>query len=175
MTYGSMNVHLFNSAITNPDEPITVDKSRKWEVSLNEPGAMDMQHLHDLMTSMSDDRFLDRIPDQSLIVGEQGGMEGNEGIQSNRLQSTRGAKGGYAMVYSANGRNISVRMNRLSAPRMNAFWFNPRTGKWRVEDQDHTDRMPFMKNIPSGPVAPVRKFDPPGAVGDGNDWVLLLN
>ena len=101
-------------------------------------------------------------------------MEGNEGIRSNRLQATRGRKGDYAMVYSANGRNISLRMNRLSAPGMNAFWFNPRSGKWRVEDRDTTDRRPFSKDIPTGPGAPVREFDPPGAVGDGNDWILLL-
>lgn len=175
VTYGSINIYNFNSAMANPGNPSTVDKSKKWELSLDEPGAMDMQHLHYLMTSMSNDRFLDRIADQSLIVGDQGGMEGNEGIRSNRLQATRGAKGDYAMVYSANGRSISVRMNRLSAPRMNAFWFNPRTGKWHIEDQGHTDRKPFMKNIPSGSAAPIQEFDPPGAYGDGNDWVLLLN
>jgi hypothetical protein len=80
----------------------------------------------------------------------------------------------YALVYSANGRNFSLNMNRLSARKMNAFWFNPRNGKYRVQDREMTDRRPFMKNIPGGPAAPVQEFDPPGAVGDGNDWVLLL-
>lgn len=175
VTYGSMNIYHFNSAVADSDESITLDKSRKWEVSLDEPGAMDMQHLFRVITSLSNEQFLDRIPDQSLIEGSTGGMEGSEGIRSNRLQATRGSKGDYAMVYSANGRNFSVRMDRLSAPEMNAFWFNPRTGKWQVEDQEHTDRKPFKKSIPSGPAAPVQEFDPPGAEGDGNDWVLLLN
>jgi hypothetical protein len=175
VTYGSMNIYPFNSAMGNPGEPITVENFGKWRGALDEPGAMDMQHLYYLMTSMSNDRYLDRIPDQSLIVGDQGGMTGNEGIRSNRLQATRGEEGDYAMVYSANGRDISVRMDRLAAPRMDAFWFNPRTGKWRVEDQEHIDRRPFVKNIPSGPAAPIQEFDPPGVDGDGNDWVLLLN
>lgn len=54
VTYGSMNIHHFNSPLADPDEPITTDKSEKWEVSLDEPGALDMQHLLSLMTSMSD-------------------------------------------------------------------------------------------------------------------------
>ena len=78
------------------------------------------------------------------------------------------------MIYSANGRNISLRMNRLAAPLMNAFWFNPRSGKWRIKDVDLTDRRPFVKHVPSGPGAPIREFDPPGSVGNGNDWVLVL-
>jgi Protein of unknown function (DUF4038)/Putative collagen-binding domain of a collagenase len=174
ITYGSMNIYHFNSAKAKPDEPITVSKSKKWEISLDEAGAMDMQHLINLMTSMSNKQYLDRVPDQSLIVGDQGGMKGNEGIQSDRLQATRGKKGDYALVYSANGRNISLRMNQLSASRKNAFWFNPRNGKWHVQDREMIDKKPFMKNIPSGPDAPVQKFDPPGDASDGNDWVLLL-
>jgi hypothetical protein len=170
-----MNVYHFNSAVADPDEPISVDKSRKWEASLDEPGALDMQHLFHLMTSIANGPFLDRIPDQELVEGDQGGMDGNEGIRSSRIQATRGRKGDYAMVYSANGRSISLRMNRLSGPRVNAFWFNPRSGMWRAEDRDHTDRKPFMKDIPCGPDAPIQDFDPPGTVRDGNDWVLLLN
>ncbi len=174
VTYGSMNIYHFNSPESAIDEPIKVDKSRKWETSLAEPGAMDMQHLHRLMTSLSNDQFLDRIPDQSLLEGNHGGMSGNEGIKSTRLQATRGAKGDYALVYSANGRNISVRMNRLSASAKNAFWLNPRNGKWRVGDRETAEQIPFMKNVLSGPSAPVQPFDPPGVAGDGNDWVLVL-
>ena len=78
------------------------------------------------------------------------------------------------MVYSANGRTIRLKMNRLPAPLMNAFWFNPRNGKWRVEDSEFTERKPFMGNVPSGSEAPIREFDPPGSVGNGNDWALVL-
>lgn len=158
ITYGSMNIYHCNNGAT----------------SLDEAGAMDMQHLFSLMASMSNEQFLDRIPDQSLIDGDKGGMDGSEGVRSNRLQATRGRKGDYAMIYSANGRNIRLKMDRLSAPLMNAFWFNPRNGKWRIKDCDFTNRRLFVKNIPSGPGAPIREFDPPGSVGDGNDWVLVL-
>ena len=176
VTYGSMNVfHFKNDAFSDATEKVAAAKSTTWKSSLEEPGAMDMQHLFKLMTSISNKQFLDRIPDQGLIDGDAGGMEGWEGIQSNRLQATRGAKGDYAMIYSANGRTIRVNMDRLLPPLMDAYWFNPRNGKWRVNDTDHTEMSPFVENIPSGPAAAVRKFDPPGQVGDGNDWVLVLS
>ena len=58
---------------------------------------------------------------------------------------------------------------------MNAFWFNPRNGKWNIKGKEFTEQKPFMKNIASGTKAPVKEFDPPGKVGAGNDWVLVLN
>ena len=174
ITYGSMNIYHFGNKANIQDEPVASGKISKWEKALDEAGAMDMQHLFNLMTSWSNEQYLDRIPDQSLLDGDQGAMEGGEGFRSSRLQATRGRKGDYAMVYTANGRDIYLKMNRLAAPRMNAFWFNPRNGKWRVKDSDLANGKPFAENIPSGPGAPMRTFDPPGKVGDGNDWVLVL-
>lgn len=163
-------MNIFGFGIKEPH--ITIDPDKKWENCLDDPGAMDMRYLLKLMTSLGNDQFLDRIPDQSLIDGDEGGVDG---AGSNRLQATRGRKGDYAMIYSANGRNICLKMNRLSAPLMNAFWFNPRNGKWRIKDRDIANRRPFVKKIPSGPGAPIREFDPPGSVGNGNDWVLVIN
>jgi Protein of unknown function (DUF4038)/Putative collagen-binding domain of a collagenase len=179
VTYGNMNIYHFSDKEVRLDESVEPHEAGKWENSLDDPGALQMRHLSDLMISLSKDQFLDRIPDQSLIEGDQGRMDGAEGDRSSRLQATRGGRGDYAMVYSANGRNISLRMNRLAAGRMNAFWFNPRNGRWRVKDIDFTDPSftdprPFMEHIPSGPAAPIMEFDPPGAVRDGNDWVLIL-
>ena len=170
ITYGNMNIFGFGIK----DVGKSIDPDKNWESSLDDPGAIDMQYLLKLMTSLSNDQFLDRIPNQSLIDDDEGGMDGSEGVLSNRLQATCGRKGDYAMIYSANGRNICLKMNRLAVPLMNAFWFNPRNGKWRIKDRDFTNRRPFVKNIHSGPAAPIREFDPPGSVGDGNDWVLLL-
>ncbi|MCK5861921.1 MAG: DUF4038 domain-containing protein, partial [Candidatus Hydrogenedentes bacterium] len=174
VTYGSMNVFHFNSDISDMDEPITVDEVSRWEVSLDEEGALDMQHLFNLMTSMTRDQFLDRIPDQDLIDGDTGTMTGTEGAISTCIQATRGAKGNYAMIYSANGRNIRVKMDRLSSRKMNAFWFNPRNGTYQVGNDDCTEQQPFAENIPGGDGAAIQEFDPPGNAADGNDWVLIL-
>ena len=65
------------------------------------------------------EQYLDRIPDQRLIDGEEGRVAR---LASDRLTATRGSRGDYAMVYSANGRRIRLRMERLAASR----W--PRSG-----------------------------------------------
>ena len=67
------------------------------------------------------------------------------------------------MVYSANGRPIRIRMDRLAAGPIDAFWFDPRTGQRRR-----------AAAVPSDSRAPVHEFAPPGGVRDGNDWVLIL-
>ena len=160
ITYGNMNIYHFGG---------------NWESCLDDPGARQMQHLLDLMTSLSREQYLDRIPDQSLIEGDQGEMHGAEGDRSKRIQATRGRMGDYALVYAASGRNIRVKMEHLVSPTMNAFWFNPRNGKWHIKGKETTSRTPFASNIPSGEHSPVREFDPPGKEEDENDWVLVLS
>jgi len=175
ITYGHMDIWHFSNKSPQLDEKnISTKENTEWAKGLNDPGANQMQYLFDLMTSVSDEQFLDRIPDQSLINGNAGKMEGREGYISSVIQATRGNKGDYAMIYSANGSNIRVNMNRLDTKKKNAYWFNPRNGKWRVKDKEFIEQKPFMKNIPSGKKAPVKEFDPPGKVGAGNDWVLVL-
>lgn len=174
VTYGNMNIYNFSGSLGSPDEPQARAVQRQWENSLDDPGGMQMQHLLKLMMSLTNDQFLDRIPDQALIDGDTGAMEGGEGMRSNRLQATRGRQGDYALIYSANGRSIRVMMNRLAGPLMNAFWFNPRNGKWWSKGRDTESQVPSMAKIPSGPEVPVCEFDPPGKPRDGNDVVLVL-
>ncbi|MFA6243153.1 MAG: glycoside hydrolase family 140 protein [Candidatus Hydrogenedentales bacterium] len=174
ITYGSMNIYHCGGGAASLDEPVEGAQANAFEASLDEAGAMDMQHLFNLMMSMTNDQFLDRIPDQTLIDGDEGGMDSGEGTLSSRLQATRGAKGDYAMVYSANGRNIRVKMDRLAPQFMNAYWFNPRNGKWHNGESELADQKAFIANVASGPVAPIQEFDPPGSVENSNDWVLVL-
>lgn len=174
VTYGSMNVFHFDSGVSSLDEPVTTDNARGWKAGLDEPGAVDMGHLADLMATLTTDQFLERIPDQTPLDGDTGAMDVGEGTRSSCLQATRGASGDYAMVYSANGRNIRIKLDQLSPDLKSAYWFNPRNGLWRVGENETTELTAFMKNIPSGPTAPVQEFDPPDSVGDGNDWVLVL-
>ena len=173
-TYGSMNVFHFSGGASNLDEPVAAKEDTPWKRSLDEAGASDMQHLFTLMTSVTNTQYLDRIPDQALIDGDTGGTAGPEGVISDCLRATRGSKGDYAMVYSANGRAIRLNMNRLSPSKMQAFWFNPREGSWRVQDSEYKAPKPFLENIPAGPGAAISEFNPPGEPGKGNDWVLVL-
>jgi hypothetical protein len=64
------------------------------------------------------------------------------------------------MVYAPAGRPFAVRTSAISAPRVKAWWFDPRDGK----------------------ATPIGEFDSPGertftppAPGEELDWVLVLD
>ena len=96
--------------------------------------------------------FLERVPDQSLIAGENG-------QKYEHLVATRGT--GYAMIYTYTGRIIPVQMGKISGEKVKASWFKPATGE-TTEIGEFTN---------SG----THEFDPPGEPSNGNDWVLLLD
>jgi hypothetical protein len=142
-----------------------------WETHLDDSAAWDMQHLYGLMTSLNDEQFLKRVPNQDIINGEQGT---EERLTSNRIQATQGSDGSFAFIYTANGRDIPVKMSLLTEEKLDAYWYNPRSGKWHVDGKEFNDATAFVTNISSRPEAPNQTFDPPGAPGEGNDWVLVL-
>lgn len=120
-----------------------------WTEAINDPGAGQMQYLKKLILSRP---FLERVPDQSLISGENG-------LKYNFLIATRGTK--YAYIYTYNGRNIPVQMGKISGKKVKASWYDPRTGETQI----------IGKFANKG----IHKFDPPGEVSDGNDWILILD
>ena len=135
-----------------------------WATKINATGANDMQHLLTLMTSVSNQQFLTRIPDQSLLDGDTGTMTESEGMVSTCIVATRTSNGDNAMIYSANGRNIRVKMSLLAGPTKTAQWFDPRSGIWSSAGAD----------VPSGSGAAIAEFDPPGSPANGNDFILVL-
>jgi hypothetical protein len=119
-----------------------------WYDALALPGAGQMQHLKDLMLSRP---FLNRIPDQGLLAGEGDRLH---------VAATRDADGSYAMVYIPEaGRTVTVDTSRLSGERLNAWWYDPRTGGSAVIDGE----------FQVGSKAAFTTPDP------GPDWVLVLD
>ena len=55
---------------------------------------------------------------------------------------------------------------------MDAFWFDPRKGTWRVGERSFREPIPFLRDLETGKGKAL--FDPPGDPGPGNDWVLVL-
>lgn len=127
-----------------------------WHEAIAQPGAGQMQHARRLLESRP---FLTRIPDDSLIVA--GAVPtAMPGAGRYRFVATRDSEGSYAMVYAPVGRAFRVRLDRLSGARVNAWWFNPRTG-------ESTRIGEFGKQGE-------REFVPPEA-GEASDWVLVLD
>ena len=79
------------------------------------------------------------------------------------------------MIYTASGRTIRVRSERLpaTAAHLFAFWFNPRRGTWHRDGVEAAEPIAFARDIRSGAGAPAREFVPPTS-GEGEDWVLIL-
>ncbi len=119
-----------------------------WYEAVDFPGANQMTYLKKLMESHP---MLDRVPDQSVI-------KESDLLPSERIQATRGND--YLFVYSAQGKSFTVLLDKIKAPKLQAYWFNPRNGK--ITDVQISDG------------AIVRNFVPPTS-GYGQDWVLVVD
>jgi len=159
-----------------------------WRELLQLSGSNQMKYLYVISRQIwTDKQFLQRTPDQTLIVGDQGATVGDGNTagdgdgggannrtvkgKSDRITAMRASDGSWAMVYTANGRDISLDLSKLNG-KMNAYWFNPRNGKWWVDGSESENRMYSFKEIKTG--SGNFKFDAPGTPAEGNDWVLLL-
>jgi hypothetical protein len=145
-TYGHNSVMQFYKS---GDKGSAFGAKTYWQEAINDPGAGQMQHMKKLMLSRP---FLVRVPDQSLIAGENG-------QKYERLVATRGND--YAMIYTYTGRNIPVQMGKISGAKVKASWFSPADGT--------TTEIGEFEN------AGTHEFDPPGEPANGNDWVLVLD
>lgn len=120
-----------------------------WDIAIDMPGAGQMQHIKKLMLSRS---FFDRVPDQSVIAGENG-------LKYDYLVATRGQN--YIMVYTYTGRDIPVQMGKIEGEKVKATWFDPRNGE--------------LAEIGEFDNEGVQTFSCPGEPANGNDWVLILD
>jgi len=144
-TYGNNAVMQFYKP---SDKGSSYGAKKYWDEAINDPGAGQLQYLKKLMLSVS---FEDRVPDQSLIAGENG-------LKYEHLLATRGTD--YAMIYTYTGRVIPVQMGKISGDKINASWYNPSDGE--------------LTEIGEFDNRGTQQFDPPGEAANGNDWVLLL-
>lgn len=136
--------------------------SHFWDDALHLEGAGDMAHVRALMESRP---FVqpERVPDQSILLSPQGTVD-------DRAQSARAADRSYWMIYLTSGDSVRVDLSRVSGERVNAWWFNPRTGRL-YDQQNRATREPFAVL----PARGARWLDPPGDAGEEMDWVLVLD
>lgn len=132
-----------------PGQKAYVDPSKPWYESLDLPGAGEMKHVRTLMESRP---YLDRVPDQSLIVSE------NPADYTQHMQATRGKN--YAFIYSGSGLPVEVKMGVISGKKVRAYWYNPRNGE--------TTPLGVFINEKT------RLFTPPSR-GEDQDWILILD
>ncbi len=127
-----------------------------WTEAIRQPGAAQMQHGRALMESRP---FLTRVPDPEVLAPNPV-PTALPGTGRYHFSATRDALGSYAMVYAPVGRAFTVRMDKITGPRVKAWWFNPRDGTATVVGTfDNRGE---------------RTFTPPNP-GEMLDWVLVLD
>ncbi len=145
-TYGNSSVMQFYK----PEDKFASYGAREyWTEAINDPGSSQMQYLKKLMMSYP---FLERVPDQSLIAGENG-------MGYDHLVATRGRD--YAFIYSYTGKRMQIQMGIISGDKVTASWYKPADGTTTV--------IGVIANKET------HEFDPPGEPANGNDWVLVLD
>jgi len=129
-------------------------KFHSWQESLDLPAANEMKYLRVLIESRPG---LERIPDQDLLTTDGGPA-------AERIQVTRGKD--YAFIYSAYGRPIIIKGKKISGNKLNATWYDPRTGKSTfIGAFDNKDGLNFTPPLPVASPVPSQK----------EDWVLILD
>jgi hypothetical protein len=118
-----------------------------WDQAINAPGAGQMIHLKNLMLKYN---FQELVPDQSVLT-----------LPGSRYDHLVALKGKNALlVYTFNGRTISLKKELLKGDNFKVSWYSPRDGSYSASTKiKRTD---------------LKELDPPGEKKDGNDWVLIL-
>jgi hypothetical protein len=151
-TYGNHAVWQFWAASR---EPINFPL-KPWNDAINAPGAFQMQYAKLLLLSRP---FFTRVPDDSIILSDCTPTS-IPGAGLYRFVATRDSEGKYAMVYVPVGKTFLVRTDCIRGNTINAWWFDPRTGKASLIGN-------FSNTLR-------HEFTPPN-VGEAVDWVLVLD
>jgi hypothetical protein len=106
-----------------------------------------MKFLRQLMEARP---FLERVPDQTIIVNALG--------TNNRIQATRGKN--YIFIYSSQGQTFVVNADKISGSEIKAYWYDPRKGT--------------AQSIGTFSKKAQQEFTAPTS-GYGQDWVLVID
>lgn len=121
--------------------------STAWYEAQDAPGYNQMRHLRRLIEAFP---FYSRIPDQSVIAGDNGS-------RYDRAIAARGDD--FLLVYTYSGKPISVDISSISGPSKIAWWYSPVTGS-----------VDLIGEFPDG----VYEFDPSNMQSDDSDRVLIV-
>ncbi len=97
----------------------------RWQDALDTPA---VRQLHHIAALLYDRPFLERIPDQTLVLAGQGADV------ATRVQATRDGTLGkndatYVMAYFSSPQSITLDTRAIAARTLNIYWFDPETGR----------------------------------------------
>lgn len=111
-TYGHNSIMQFYSPGYEP----AYSAEKTWKEALDDPGYSQMKHLKKLMLAFP---YFERVPDQSVLIGENG-------ERYDRVAATRGRS--YMLIYNYTGREMKIDLDKISGSYKHIWKFCPRTG-----------------------------------------------
>ncbi|MFA5045110.1 MAG: glycoside hydrolase family 140 protein [Paludibacter sp.] len=142
-TYGNNSIMQFYK----PGVAGAYGANRPWYDCIEDPGYNQMKYLKELMLAFP---FFERVPDQSIIAGQNG-------ERYDRAIATRGND--YLMVYNYSGRPMTIDLSKISGAKKNCWWFNPKNGELQfIAEFDGKKTVEFTEDV---------------AYNSGNDRVLI--
>lgn len=142
-TYGNNSI----MQMLKPGMGAAYGATEPWYDALKNPGFSQMQYLKKLMLAFP---YFERVPDQSIIAGENG-------VRYERLIATRGND--YLLVYNYTNRPMEIDLTRISGAKKKAWWYSPVDGSLEEAGEFNNE---------------VTHFQYDSAYGVGNDRVLIV-
>jgi hypothetical protein len=112
-TYGHNSIMQF----VRPGVGGAYGAKKPWYEALNDPGYNQMRYLKRLMLAFP---FFVRVPDQSIVAGENG-------ERYDRVVATRGND--YLLAYNYSGRPMQIDLRKISGAKKNVWWYAAKDGK----------------------------------------------
>jgi len=127
---------------------------KEWTEALDAPGVRSLHLITELLYSHP---YLERIPDQSLVIDGQGADV------ATRTQATRDGTAGnndatYIIAYLSAPLKVTLNTAAISAPTLNAYWFDPETGSTEIIQE----RFPNPRTLTLEPRT------------QGHDWAVVI-
>ena len=122
--------------------------STPWYEAIHDPGFRQMRYVKDLMLHLP---YMDRVPDQSVLVGEYG-------TRYERPIASRGKD--YIVAYTYTGQTLTLDLTKISGKRKQAWWYNPADGTLSYIDEVKSSNK--------------HSFKPDVNPGEGNDRALII-
>jgi hypothetical protein len=128
---------------------------KDWKEVLHTTAVKQLQYIKTLLYAYP---YLQRIPDQSLLLSTQGDSITNKvEVMRDGILGKNDAT--YLMAYLSSAKVVSLKTYLIAAGKLNAYWFDPRTGMSEVIQKG-------FKN--TGSYTPATKTDK-------QDWVLVID
>ena len=139
---------------------------KDWQGALQAPGANDMRHLANLISSRSKTPngtviYFDHRPDDSVIRRVDGGSNPSDASTRGHVAAMRDRNGKYFVVYIPTdnaSRSIEVDMGKIAGSKAKAWWYSPSSGS--------------SSAIGTYDGSGSRTFKTPSSA---NDWVLVVD